>query len=61
MPSWIPGRRITCLGIIDEASSLHQVEQVVGMSETSKNLTETFSQTWIRPCVGPRWLNVDPH
>ncbi|CAK0911130.1 unnamed protein product, partial [Prorocentrum cordatum] len=33
LPSWIPGERITCLGIIDETSSLRQVEPRIGAKE----------------------------
>ncbi|CAK0868212.1 unnamed protein product [Prorocentrum cordatum] len=61
MPGWISGERITCLGIVDEASSLHQVEPMIGMAETSKNLTDTFRQAWVRPYMRPKRLKVDPH
>ncbi|CAK0792131.1 unnamed protein product, partial [Prorocentrum cordatum] len=61
LPSWIPGERITCLGIIDETSSLHQVEPMIGMAETSKNLMDAFERAWIRPYIRPKWLKVDPH
>eukprot|EP00959_Pyramimonas_sp_CCMP1952_P168142 3513702-Pyramimonas_sp.AAC.1 len=60
MPGWIAGERITCLGVIDGASSLRQVEPMMAMVETSKNLTDTCSQAWSRPNMRPKWIRVDP-
>eukprot|EP00959_Pyramimonas_sp_CCMP1952_P473465 9501793-Pyramimonas_sp.AAC.1 len=54
LPSWIPGERITRLGIIGEISSLHQVEPMIGQSETSKNLVVAFERAWARPCIRPK-------
>ena len=69
LPSWIPGERVTCLGIRDETSlgirdetsSLHQEKPMNSQSETSRDLVEAFGRARVRPYRRPQRLEVDPH
>ena len=62
LPGWIPGERMKTLHVVCEGSSLHAVIPFGNNdTETFQTLQRLLTDDWLRRCMRPRWLKVNPH
>ena len=61
LPRRIPSKRLKTLHVARERNSMHAVvPSGDNDTETSQTLQRRFADAWLRPCMRPHWLKVDP-